>query len=129
MRTLLIALSLMIAGCSSPSRIVEEAVAAAGRDDRAAYIACFTPRSRALLQSLYTVADARKPELARLGDAGATVADVEKMAPGDKGQDRALVTVKEGERSLPLVVHAAAGTWRIDLMDSERALTDLGSAF
>lgn len=129
MRTLVIALSLVIVGCSTPSGIVEEAAAAAGRNDRGAYIACFTPRSRPLLRSLYTVADADKPELARLGNTGASVTEVRPMAPGDQGQNRALVTVSEGGRTLPLVVHADAGAWRIDLMDSERALTGFGSPF
>ena len=120
---------LVCSGCSDPSRIVEEAVAASGRGDRAAYVACFTPRSRPLLRTLFTIADAKRPELGRLGEKGAQVASTKAIAPGDKGQARALVTVHEAGRSLPVVVHAEAGAWRIDLMDSERVLTGLGGPF
>ena len=108
---------------------MEEAIDAASRDDRHGYVACFTPRSRPLLRSLYAVADAERPELGRLGGAGATISEVRPMAAGETGQDRALVTVTEGGRSLPVVVHAEAGAWRIDLMDTERVLTGFGSTF
>ena len=40
-----------------------------------------------------------------------------------------MVTVNEDGRSLPLVLHSEAGAWRIDLMDTERVLTGLGSPF
>jgi len=129
MRRFVIALCLMVVGCSSPSRIVDEAISAADRGDRDGYIACFTPRSKPLLQSMYAVADASRPELSQLGSKGAQIAGVQGMAPGDGGQPRAMVTVHEGGRSLPLVVHSEAGAWRIDLMDSERVLTGLGSPF
>ena len=129
MRRFVIALCLMVVGCSTPTRIVDEAISAADRGDRAAYIACFTPRSKPLLNSMYAVAETSRPELARLGSKGAQVASVQGMSPGDTGQARAMVTVHEGGRSLPLVVHSEAGAWRIDLMDSERVLTGLGTPF
>ena len=128
-KSILLALSLLIAAYGAPAGIVEEAVDAASRDDRSAYIACFTPRSRPLLRSLYAVADAERPELGRLGNSGATITEVRHMSPGEAGQRRAVVTVSEGGQTLPVVVHAEAGAWRIDLMDTERALTGFGSAF
>ena len=129
MRRFLIALSLMVVGCNSPTHIVEEAIEAADRGDRSAYIACFTPRSKPLLRSMYSVADASRPTLGQMGQKGAVVASVQRMAPGDDRQNRVMVTVHEAGRSLPLVVHSEAGAWRIDLMDSERVLTGLGSPF
>ncbi len=126
---LVIALSWLVVGCNSPTSIVEEAVAAAGRSDRQAYIGCFTPRSRPLLQSLYTAADSKNPALAGLGERGARVTSVQFIGPGQNRARRALVTVEEGSESLPLVVHASAGAWRIDLLDSERVLTSVESRF
>ncbi len=124
-----IVLSLLAAGCSSPASIVEEAVTAAAQGDRDAYVGCFTPRSRALLRSLYTIADAKKPELALLGEQGAQITSVQPLSPGDLGQSRAMVTLAEGEQTLSLVVHSNAGAWRIDLMDSERVLTGSAGRF
>ena len=122
-RLFVIALSVLVTACSTPTGIVEEAVAAAGRGDRDAYIACFTARSRPLLRGLYNAADAKNPDLAMLGEQGARVTDMEYLDAKGAGGERALVTVTEGQESMPLVVHASAGAWRIDLMDSERVLT------
>ncbi|MGB0588556.1 MAG: hypothetical protein ACPGU1_02645 [Myxococcota bacterium] len=122
-------MSVLVTACSTPTGIVEEAVEAAGRGDRDAYIACFTERSRPLLRGLYHAADAKNPKLAALGEQGARVTGVEFLAPSGGAGQRALVTVSEGQESMPLVVHASAGAWRIDLMDSERVLTGVESRF
>ena len=128
-KLLLVALSALTVGCAGPDAIVEEAVEAAGRGDRQAYIACFTPRSRPLLQSLYGAAESAKPELARLGERGARITDVQYVGRGAASDQRALVTIKEGTESMPLILHASAGSWRIDLLDTERVLTSVESRF
>ena len=126
---LLLVLTTLVVGCSSPAAIVEAAVDAAERNDRGDYIACFTPRSRPLLSGLYSVADAANPTMATLGSADVQITEVRPMSVGHEGQDRAMVTINEQGRSLSLVVHAEAGAWRIDLMDTERILTGLGGTF
>jgi hypothetical protein len=134
-RLFIIALSMLVTACSTPTGIVEEAVAAAARGDRDAYIACFTERSRPLLRGLYNAADAKNPDLAVLGEQGARVTDmrfaskVQPIGGNASASQRALVTVTEGHESLPLVVHASSGAWRIDLLDSERVLTGAESRF
>jgi hypothetical protein len=128
-RLFIIALSTLVMACSTPTGIVEEAVAAASRGDRDGYIACFTARSRPLLRGLYNAADAKNPALAVIGEQGARVTDMQYIDAKSGAGRRAMVTVSEGQESLPLVVHASAGMWRIDLLDSERVLTGVESRF
>ena len=112
--------------CKGPTDVVLAASEAAAAGDREAYVATFTPRSRPVLRALYAVADRTRPELAQLGSLGVRISGVEPMPYGLDGAQRLLITVTEGGRSLPLVLHGVAGTWRIDLMDSERALSGVG---
>jgi len=128
-RLFVIALGALVTACSPPTGIVEEAVAAAGRGDRDAYIECFTARSRPLLRGLYNAADAKNPDLAMLGEKGARVTDVQYLGSGGGGGEKAMVTVTEGQQSIPLVIHGSFGAWRIDLIDSERVLTGVESRF
>lgn len=130
MAALVAVLSAASLGCSSPESIVREAAEAAAAGDRDAYIGCFTPRSRSILRAFYTSADAVRPEVARLGSGELVVGEAKPMKPAPDGSSRAVVAVAEsGHESLALVVHEAAGIWRIDLIDSERVLTGLERAF
>ena len=125
----LLSACLMMAACGTPAGIVTEAAQAAAAGDHGAYVACFTPRSRALLKTMYATAEQTRPDLAVLGGSAVTVSQVRGMSVGIEGRDRAVVTVTEDGRSIPLVLHRLAGAWRIDLMDSERVLSGLGTSF
>ncbi len=114
------------AGCATPAGVVEAAAAAAADDDLDAYVACFTARSRPLLRAYYASAREHRPELARLGASDVAIAEVKEMSRALMGTPRVVVTAVEAGRSIPLVLHGVAGAWRIDLMDSERALSGLG---
>lgn len=127
---LVVALSTALLACGGPEGIVREAATAAAAGDRAAYIGCFTPRSRSILRAFYASAETVRPEVARLGAGELIVGESKPMKPGPDGGSRAVVAVAEsGHESLALVVHEMAGIWRIDLIDSERVLTGLERAF
>ena len=119
-------LTALPAGCATPGDVVEAAAAAAADDDLDAYVACFTARSRPLLRAYYDAVAAHRPELAKLGAGAVAIAEVKEMPGYGGGAPRVVVTAVEGGRSIPLVLHGNAGAWRIDLFDSERALSGLG---
>mgnify|MGYP007078943899 CR=1 FL=1 len=122
-RLLLFASSALFMACTSPVGIVEEAIDAADRGDRDAYIACFTERSRPLLRAFYNVAEVHNPALAQIGQAGAKVSEVTPLETPGSEDAKVHVRVSEGEAHLDLVVRSSGGAWRIDLIDSERFLT------
>lgn len=65
-----------------------------------------------------------------MGAGELVVGEAKAMKPAPDGSSRAVVAVAErGHESVALVVHEAAGMWRIDLIDSERVLTGLERAF
>ena len=128
-KLLVIASSLLLTACAGPGGIVEEAITAAQKGDRDAYIACFTERSRPLLRGLYESADRHNPELAQMGGAGARVIAITPMGTKPGAGERARVSVQEGSETLELMVHSRAGAWRIDLLDSERILTGIERRF
>jgi len=55
--------------------------------------------------------------------------DLRLLTPGDDWQPRLLIPVTEGERSMDLVLHGRALSWRIDLIDTERSLARFGGTF
>ena len=112
-------------GCTGPITVVERAVEAARAGDSQAYEACFTPRSRPLLRSLWRAGDtfgSRTAETVEMGE-------LRLLAPGDDWQPRLLVPVAEGGQTMEIVLHGQALSWRIDLIDTERTLARLGGAF
>ena len=118
-----------LGACDSPADVVLDAADAARAGDRGAYLACLTPRSRAVVQALWHAADAVDPDLSRLGAGTVEVTGVQAMPPLLDGRARARVTTREGQQTLPVVLHQTAGAWRIDVMDTERALTGFGTPF
>ena len=93
----------------------------AARDgDREAFGACFTPRSRPLLDTWWATVDAENPELGGLDAKQATIV-LERVIPSrDLEPERALLEIREGGESMRVVVQRLGGMWRIDLFDTER---------
>ncbi len=115
-------LTLLLAACQGPDVVIGHAVEAARDGDRQAYAACFTPRSRAVLQTWWQATDAHNPPLSTLGAGDVRILSVQEVRSRDTDTERALVTVSEGAERMRLVLHHSAGTWRIDLLDTERAM-------
>ena len=113
-----------VAGCAgrSPEAIVLKAAEAAGDNDFDTYAACFTPRSRALLEAFWMVLGRQHPDWLKLNSGKVTISGVAQIADSRDETSRAIVMVEEGRDSMPIVVHGAVGAWRIDLFDTEREL-------
>lgn len=104
-----------------PSAIVRSAIDAARDQDRDAFLACFTPRSRPFLITWWNTVDDVRPALGQLGAGEVAVTDIKLLRDRDVDVERAIVSLREGQASLRLIVHRMAGEWRIDLRDTERA--------
>ncbi|MFO0746528.1 MAG: hypothetical protein U1F43_12765 [Myxococcota bacterium] len=101
--------------------VVGEAVDAAKRGDRDDFIACFTPRSRPILETWWATVDEVRPELGALGAGDVRVVGFRPLGVTDPSVSaRGMVTLREGSRSMPLILHRTGGSWRIDLLDTER---------
>lgn len=109
-------------GCAfdGPDVVIAQVADAARRGDRDDFMACFTPRSRAVLEVWWTTVDKHQPSLGALGAGDVQVVAQRPYSGRDAGPERALVSLREGERQIPLVLHRMGGAWRIDLLDSER---------
>ena len=117
-------LALAFAGCSDPSDPILGAASAAKDRDQGAYLHHFTPRSRDLLELLWSGSDAHWTNL----DVGRIqVLETGSMSPSSKGAQRSYVVFSEHEQVHTAVVHSSGGEWLIDLVDSEGALTRLGA--
>ncbi|MCC6622851.1 MAG: hypothetical protein IT385_16440 [Deltaproteobacteria bacterium] len=124
-RRILLTLALLgagLGGCAfdDPSVVVSEAVDAARRGDRDDFMACFTPRSGPILEVWWRATEAAQPELALLGAGDVRVVAQRPFTDRDFGPERALLSLREGERQMSIVVHRMGGAWRIDLHDTER---------
>lgn len=119
---------LLLVGCQGPVAVVESAVDAARRGDRDAYEACFTQRSRPMLRALWRAAGDGNHG-SSLGAGVVTTGAPTMLQPGQDWQPRVMVPVSEGAQRLGLVLHSEALTWRIDLVDTEGALTGIRSPF
>jgi hypothetical protein len=109
---------------------VIQAADAAREQDEAAYLACFTDRSRAMLAALWEAAGEDRERYFGLGAAELEVREVQSIRPAEAGgPERARVVVAEGDRELAVVVHAYGSRWRIDLFDTERQNASLGFRF
>ncbi len=120
---LAIALTVSGAGCAmpGPERVVEQAVSAARDGDRDAFLACFTPRSRALLETWWRATDAHNPPLGALGAGDVRIVAIRVVPSRDFEPERAVVEIAEGADATRLVAHRMGGMWRLDLLDSQRA--------
>ena len=116
-----------LAACQEPTVVIEDAVAAARSGDREAYAACFTRRSRPILEAFWAATDEHNPPLGALGAGAVQINSVRLVDSRELDGERALVTVEEGGDRLRLVLHRSGGNWRIDILDTERALMGLTS--
>jgi hypothetical protein len=118
-------LSLSLASCAAepPEAALDCAVEASVAEDREAYAACFTPRSRAFLGAFWGAAGAARPELLPRGGEAVVIHEVRALIDPDADTARALVVVSEGapERELRVILHELGGRWRIDLWDTAGA--------
>ena len=131
---LLLALAaLALTACPSPEVVLQDAAEAAREGDREAYAACFTARSRPILEAYWDATDAHNPPLGALGAGEVSVTSVQVVQSRDFDGERALVTLREGSdgedgsERLRVVLHRTGGNWRIDLLDTERALMGISS--
>jgi hypothetical protein len=91
-------------------------------EDREAYAACFTPRSRAFLGAWWQAVGAGRPDLLPAGGDTASVREVRPLHDPEADSARALLVVEEGgTRDLRVIVHELGGRWRIDLWDTAGA--------
>jgi len=111
------------AGCAMPGPevVLEQAVSAARAGDRDAFMACFTPRSRPILETWWRAVDAHNPALATLSSAAIDLVSVRVIPSRDFEPERAVLSIEEGNDATRLVAHHLGGMWRLDLLDSQRA--------
>jgi len=119
---LAIAAAVLGLACDGPEVVVGQAVEAARAGDRDAYAACFTPRSRAILRSLWTSAEDHNPRLAALGASDVRILGVQRVPRRGPGPAEAVVAIEEEGQRYRLVVQREGGTWRIDLLATELAV-------
>ena len=104
----------MVWGCATPESVVRTAIEAAESNDNAAYDACFTARSRPMIRALRR---AQRPSPTG-GLSRAT--ELRESPGGGLLSGRRVVQITDGERQMQLVLQGRAGSWRIDLIDTER---------
>ena len=114
-------LLVLFSGCATPESVVRTAIEAAETGDHATYESCFTPRSRPMIRALRR---AQKPSATR-GLSAAT--QIHELPGGDMFSGRRVVRVTDGQRQMNLVLRGDAGSWRIDLIDTERRASSAGS--
>ncbi len=121
---------LSLASCATASCAIEAPEAAVScalqaslAEDREAYAACFTPRSRAFLGAFWGAVGETRPDLLPRGGEGLVVQEVRPLHDPDADAARALVVLSEGgpDRTLRVVLHELGGRWRIDLWDTAGA--------
>jgi len=126
-RAALLALAAVSFGCAMPGPevVLEQAVSAARDGDRAAFLECFTPRSRAILETWWQATDAHNPALGVLGAGDVRLMSIAIKPSRDFEPERAILMIEEGPDATRLVAHRMGGMWRLDLLDSQRS--DTGS--
>ena len=112
-----------MAGCSGPESVVMDAANAAADGDRDAYLACFTPRSRALIEAHWLIAEQVAPEQAKLVGGPVQIVGVAPAPDTYMGVSRRIIRVQEHAKQADLVLHGKLGAWRIDLPDTEQRMT------
>lgn len=112
---------LFLRAADRPEAILQRAAAAARTGDRDAYLACFTARSRPILETFWAAAEDGDPALAALGAGEVQVIAGSALTSRDVGvPERVMLVVSEAVDQLRVVMHGEGGTWRIDLLDTER---------
>ena len=113
-------LMLALQGCATPESVVRTAIEAAHSGDETAYESCFTPRSRPMIRAI------RRAQTPSPTGGVSGTAQVHELPGGGLLWGRRVVRVTDGERQVQLVLVGEAGTWRIDLIDTERRTSSTG---
>ena len=99
--------------------MVLDAAEAARDNDRDGYTACFTPRSRPIIEAFWMATDQNNPTLGALGAGDVQIRDVRTFRQRRDDFEKAVVSVDEGGDRMRVVLHRMGGNWRIDLLDTE----------
>lgn len=118
-----LAATTLLLGCAlpGPEVVITQAVEAARDGDREAFLECFTPRSRPLLETWWRTVDAANPALGALGAGDVAITSIRLVPSRDFEPERAVIEIVEGPDATRLVAHRTGGMWRLDLLDSQRA--------
>jgi len=110
--------ALALAACStSPRAVIEQAQAARRDRDQAAYLACFTDKSRRLLQNLRAVEDTTRKTLHYLSDPFVLLPEGPIEEPRSVEGNVAVVPVGSGKKRAEVVLLKEAGEWRIEALE------------
>lgn len=120
LRPLAFALALSACAAPGPEVVLEQAIDAARDGDREAFLECWTPRSRAILESFWRAADRQNPPLGVLGAGDVRLESVRIIPSRDFSPESAVLGLREGDALARLVAHRMGGMWRLDLLDSQR---------
>jgi len=120
--------AMLLTACAvpGPDVVLEQAVSAARDGDREAFLECFTPRSRAILETWWRATDAHNPPLGALGAEDVRLLSIRLVPSRDFQPERAILSLEEGSDATRVVAHRMGGMWRLDLIDSQRSDTGGG---
>jgi hypothetical protein len=120
-----LAVSGLFAGCAlpGPDVVLAQAVSAAREGDREAFLECFTPRSRAIMETWWRATDAHNPPLGALAAGDVRLMSVRLVPSRDFEPERAILSIEEGSDATRIVAHRMGGMWRLDILDSQRSDT------
>ena len=110
----------LVQGCATPESVVRTAIEAAEEGDKTAYDGCFTLRSRPLIRAM------RRAQTPSPTGGFSPTTQVHELPGGGLFWGRRVVRVTDGERQIQLVLLGEAGSWRIDLIDTERRSASAG---
>lgn len=110
---------LTLGGCQQPESVIADAARAARAGDRDGYAACFTTRSRPIIEAFWMATDENNPTLGALGAGDVQIRGVVVSKDRNRDVERAIVSLDEGGDRMRVVLHRTGGNWRIDLLDTE----------
>lgn len=119
-RALLFTLGLGACAAPGPEVVLEQAIDAARDGDREAFLECWTPRSRAIFETFWRVADRSNPPLGALAAGDVALESVRIIPSRDFSPESAVLGIREGDELARLIAHRMGGMWRLDLLDSQR---------
>lgn len=110
----LLAVCLLVACDDEAGVVYERARRARQANDRQAYLACFTAKTRDLLRRLDQVAEESRRQLVYFKDAYTLLPDEPVAAPAEVDGDLARLMVGSGRREVEVILARVDGEWLID---------------
>jgi hypothetical protein len=110
----LLAAFVLVACDEGAAEVYLRAQQARQANDRPAYLACFTAKTRDLLRRLDEVAEESKRQLVYFKDAFTLLPDEPVAAPAEVDGDLARLTVGSGRREVEVILTRVDGEWLID---------------